>query len=41
LTRDYAYDDTAVLAKQHEEDDIRESLARDLAALVTRRLAAL
>lgn len=41
LTRDYAYDDTAVLAKQHEEDDIRESLARDLAARVTRRLAAL
>lgn len=41
LTRDYAYDDTAVLAKQHEEQDIREALARDLAALVTGRLAAL
>jgi LPS-assembly lipoprotein len=41
LVRDYAYDDTAVLAKQHEEGDIRESLARELAALVTRRLAAL
>jgi LPS-assembly lipoprotein len=41
LTRDYAYDDAAVLAKQHEERDLRESLARDLAALVTRRLAAL
>jgi LPS-assembly lipoprotein len=41
LTRDYAYDDAALLAKQHEEDDIRASLARDLAALVTRRLAAL
>ena len=41
LTRDYAYDDTEVLAKQHEERDIREALARDLAALVTRRLAAL
>jgi LPS-assembly lipoprotein len=41
LTRDYAYDESAVLAKQHEERDLRESLARDLAALVTRRLAAL
>lgn len=41
LTRDYAYDETAVLAKQHEEDDLLEALARDLAALVTGRLAAL
>lgn len=41
LTRDYAYDDTAVLAKQHEERDIRQALARDLAALVATRLAAL
>jgi len=41
LTRDYAYDETAVLAKQHEERDIVEALARDLAALATRRLAAL
>jgi LPS-assembly lipoprotein len=41
LTRDFAYDDTAVLAKQHEEDDLLEALARDLAGLVTGRLAAL
>jgi LPS-assembly lipoprotein len=41
LTRDYAYDDTAVLAKQHEEDDLLEALARDLAVLVTGRLSAL
>lgn len=41
LTRDYAYDDTAVLAKQREEADIRRALARDLAALVAGRLAAL
>jgi LPS-assembly lipoprotein len=41
LSRDYAYDDSLVLAKQHEEQDLRESLARDLAALVARRLAAL
>jgi LPS-assembly lipoprotein len=41
LTRDYAYDDTVLLAKQHEEREIRQALARDLAALVSRRLAAL
>ena len=41
LTRDYAYDDTLVLAKQHEESDIRQALARDLAGLVAARLAAL
>lgn len=41
LTRDYAYDDTAVLAKQHEERDIRQALARELAGLVAARLAAL
>ena len=41
LTRDYTYDETQVLAKQHEERGIREALARDLAALVVRRLAVL
>jgi LPS-assembly lipoprotein len=41
LTRDYAYDETAVLAKQHEESDLVEALARDLAVLVTGRLSAL
>ncbi|MBS1200172.1 MAG: hypothetical protein H6R27_850 [Proteobacteria bacterium] len=41
LTRVYAYDDTAVLAKQHEESDIRQALARELAGLVAVRLAAL
>jgi LPS-assembly lipoprotein len=41
LTRDYAYDDTAVLAKQHEESDLRQALARELAGLVATRLAAL
>jgi len=41
LTRDYAYDDAAMLAKQHEEDDIRASLARDMASLVARRVAVL
>jgi LPS-assembly lipoprotein len=41
LTRDYSYDVTAVLAKQREQAVLREALARDLAGLVLRRLAAL
>lgn len=41
LTREYSYDATAVLAKQREQAILREALARDLAALVVRRLAAL
>jgi LPS-assembly lipoprotein len=41
LTRDYSYDETAVLAKQREQAILREALARDLAALVIRRLGAL
>ena len=41
LTRDYSYDETAVLGKQREQAILREALARDLAGLVVRRLAAL
>ncbi|MBL8271425.1 LPS assembly lipoprotein LptE [Steroidobacter sp.] len=41
LTRDYSYDETAVLAKQKEQSILREALARDLAGLVVRRLASL
>lgn len=41
LTRDYSYDEAALLAKQREERSIRAALARDLAGLVTRRLASL
>jgi LPS-assembly lipoprotein len=41
LTRDYSYDETATLAKQRESAILREALARDLAALVLRRLSAL
>jgi LPS-assembly lipoprotein len=41
LTREYSYDETEVLAKQHEERLIREALARDLAGLVLRRLEVL
>jgi LPS-assembly lipoprotein len=41
LTRDYSYDERAVLAKQREQSLLREALARDLAGLIVRRLAAL
>lgn len=40
-TRDYSYDERAVLAKQREQGILREALARDLAGLVIRRLASL
>jgi LPS-assembly lipoprotein len=41
LTRDYSFDEKAVLAKQREQSILRESLARDLASLIVRRMAAL
>jgi len=41
LTRDFGYDETAVLAKEHEEQSLREALADELAGLMLRRLAAL
>jgi LPS-assembly lipoprotein len=41
LTRDYSYDESAVLAKQREQEILRAALARDLAGLVVRRLASL
>ena len=41
LTRDYTYDEAAVLAKQREEAALRQALARDLAAQVVRRVASL
>lgn len=41
LTRDYTYDEAAVLAKQREQAELRDALARDLAAQVVRRVATL
>ena len=41
VTRDFSYDERAVLAKQREQAVLREALARDLAGLVVRRLASL
>ena len=40
-THDYSFDETAILAKEQEQEIIRRALARDIAALVLRRLAAL
>jgi LPS-assembly lipoprotein len=41
LTRDYTFDEEALLAKQHEEEILREALVRDLVTLVMRNLASL
>lgn len=41
LTRDYSFDERAVLAKQREQSVLQEALARDLAAQVVRRMATL
>jgi LPS-assembly lipoprotein len=40
-TRSYSFDERLLLAKGHEEDILREDMARDLAAMVMRRLASL
>jgi LPS-assembly lipoprotein len=40
-TRDVSFDETQLLAKEREQEILREALARDLVALVMRRLAAL
>ena len=41
LTRDYSFDENNLLAKEHEEDILRVQMARELAAIATRRLASL
>ena len=41
LSRDYGYDESAVLAKAHEEESLRVALAGEFADLILRRLAAL
>jgi LPS-assembly lipoprotein len=40
-TRDLSFDETQLLAKEREQEILSEALARDLVALVMRRLAAL
>jgi LPS-assembly lipoprotein len=41
LTRDYSFDETKLLAKENEEAILREGMARDLVAIVMRRLASI
>ncbi len=41
LTRDYSFDEQTLLAKEHEEDILRQALARDLTGIVMSRLASL
>ena len=40
-TRDFSFDETELLAKEREQEILQEALARDLVALVMRRLASL
>lgn len=41
VSRIYSFDEKKLLAKEREKDVLREALARDLASVVLRRLAAL
>ena len=41
LTRSLSYDETALLAKEHEHDLIGAALARELAAIIMHRISAL
>jgi len=40
-TRTYSFDERILLAKNHEEEILRQDMARDLADMVMRRLASL
>jgi LPS-assembly lipoprotein len=41
VTREYSFDETKLLAKENEEAILREGMARDLVAIVMRRLSAI
>jgi LPS-assembly lipoprotein len=41
LTRTFSFDESELLAKDREEDILREAMARDIATLVVRRLGSL
>jgi LPS-assembly lipoprotein len=41
LTRSYSFDESLLLAKQHEEAILQQAMGRDLADIVMRRLARL
>jgi LPS-assembly lipoprotein len=40
-SRSFSFDERLLLAKEHEEDQLRDALARDLAGIAMRRLASL
>jgi len=41
VTREYSFDERALLAKQREREVLQQALADDLVALIMRRLATL
>jgi LPS-assembly lipoprotein len=41
LTRDYSFDEQVLLAKEHEEEILRQAMAKDLAGVVMRSLSSL
>jgi len=41
LTRSFSFDEADLLAKDLEEDILREAMARDIAGLIVRRLGSL
>jgi LPS-assembly lipoprotein len=41
LTRNFSFDESLLLAKEHEEEIIRDAMARDLAGLVLRKVGSL
>jgi len=41
LTRDYTYDETLVLGKAHEEDQMRDAIVADLVRIVLKQISSL
>jgi len=41
LSRDFSFDETLQLAKEHEADILRQQMARDLVSIAMRRLTSL
>ena len=41
LSKDFSFDETLQLAKEHEADILRQQMARDLVSIAMRRLTSL
>jgi LPS-assembly lipoprotein len=41
LSKDYSFEENVLLAKEHEEDILRQQMARDLVSIAMRRLTSL